>query len=233
MLSAFISGLAIGSLYVYKIINTLKFPLKSLAILQIIIGIMALSTIPLYNISFDIFYYFSQVIPKTNSGHHLFYVLSHGFCFLFMLPTTFFAGMTLPILTKLLLDKGYGEKSVGQVYAANTLGAIMGAILAQQWLMPQFGLKTVVGLGAFIDAALGFFILFSLIAHRKKMVCFIICFFTALYAFGILRFLPFNKNKMASGIFEFVYSPSGEQENVLFHKDGKTATVSISKVQNG
>ena len=41
-----------------------------------------------------------------------------------MLPTTVCAGMTLPLLTRKLMNSG-GEQAVGAVYAANTLGAII------------------------------------------------------------------------------------------------------------
>lgn len=231
MLSAFIAGLAMGSLYVYKIINSLQYPLRNLAHIQILMGAMALSTLPLYNISFEVFCFF-KMIPKTNDGYHLFNVLTHGFCFLFMLPTTFCAGMTLPILTKILLDKNHGEKSIGQVYASNTLGAIMGAVLAQQWLMPFFGLKIVIGLGGAVDILLGFFILFSVLKNIRNIYFLMLSFFTALYAFGILNFVQLNKTKMASNVFRFHYIIPDEKADVLFHKDGKTATVSVLKISD-
>ena len=41
-----------------------------------------------------------------------------------MLPATLLAGMTLPLITGALLRGGAGERAIGQVYAANTLGAI-------------------------------------------------------------------------------------------------------------
>ena len=43
---------------------------------------------------------------------------------LVMLPATFCAGMTLPLITYRLLRSPTGEKALGAVYAVNTLGAI-------------------------------------------------------------------------------------------------------------
>src|SRR3970282_446292 len=49
--------------------------------------------------------------------------------------------MTLPLLTAALLRRGAGEAAIGQVYAANTLGAIAGVILAVHARLPLLRLK--------------------------------------------------------------------------------------------
>ena len=36
---------------------------------------------------------------------------------LIMLPVTFFAGMTLPVLTNALMRQGSGEKAIGTIYS--------------------------------------------------------------------------------------------------------------------
>ncbi len=43
-----------------------------------------------------------------------------------MLPATFCAGMTLPLITRTLMRGAAGERAIGAVYAANTLGSIVG-----------------------------------------------------------------------------------------------------------
>ena len=59
-----------------------------------------------------------------------------------MLPATFLAGMTLPLFTHVLLSKGAGEKAIGRIYAANTLGAIVGVMFAIHVGLPLLGLKS-------------------------------------------------------------------------------------------
>jgi hypothetical protein len=51
----------------------------------------------------------------------------------------FMAGMTLPLFTYALLQRGAGERSIGRVYSANTVGAIMGVLLAVHVVMPAIG----------------------------------------------------------------------------------------------
>ena len=64
------------------------------------------------------------------TGGDTFNLASHFITLVVMFPATFCAGMTLPLITFTLLKQGGGEKSIGAVYAANTAGAIVGAIAA-------------------------------------------------------------------------------------------------------
>jgi predicted membrane-bound spermidine synthase len=83
-----------------------------------------------------------------------------------MLPATFCAGMTLPLLTGALLRRGAGEAAIGQVYAANTLGAIAGVLFAVHVGLPALGLKGTLLAGAVVDVALGL-VLFQFLERRK------------------------------------------------------------------
>ena len=74
---------------------------------------------------------------------------------LIMIPATFCAGMTLPLLTHELMRRGTGERAIGTIYSANTLGAIVGVLLTIHVLMPLIGVKGVILGGAGIHMALG------------------------------------------------------------------------------
>ena len=65
-----------------------------------------------------------------------------------MLPATFCAGMTLPLITRTLLADGSGERAIGAVYAWNTLGSIVGVMLGGLVLLPVIGLKAMLIAGA-------------------------------------------------------------------------------------
>lgn len=229
MLSGFIFGLAFGSLYIARILSSLKSPIKTLSVIQLSMGIAALLTLPLYNYTFEIMMILRPIVPKTELGYTIFNALIQGLCLLFMLPTTFFAGMTLPLITNLLLQKNYGEKSIGRVYAFNTLGAILGAVFAQQWLMPLFGLKSIIGLGGILDIGLGLAILWTIVQRRQ--VAFILTnVFSVAYAACMLGFVHLNPIKMASGIFRDSAQLLPNTTEILFHRDGKTATVTVAKI---
>ena len=47
-----------------------------------------------------------------------------------------------------MMRGGRGERAIGQVYAANTLGAIAGVLVAVNVLVPEAGLKVALVIGA-------------------------------------------------------------------------------------
>src|SRR6185295_11059378 len=88
-------------------------------------------------------------------GYTLFSIGRYAICLGVMLPATFCAGMTLPLITRMLVGAGVGERAIGQVYGVNTLGSIVGAGIAGLVLMPLLGLKWLLVAGASVDIALG------------------------------------------------------------------------------
>ena len=72
-----------------------------------------------------------------------------------MLPATICAGMTLPLITRALLQGSAGERAIGQVYSTNTLGSIVGAAVAGLVLLPVLGVKWLLITGAFVDLGVG------------------------------------------------------------------------------
>ena len=113
MLSAFIFGLAMGGLWIKSRIDSIKNVVVFLAIVQLIMGILALSTLPLYNYTFNVMQWLFNHLDKTDVGYALYNLSSHAIALSVMVPTTFCAGMTLPIITFTLLKYHHGEKSIG------------------------------------------------------------------------------------------------------------------------
>src|SRR2546423_14351438 len=91
---------------------------------------------------------------KTSAGMVGFKIARYGICLVIMLPATFCAGMTLPLITRLLYHNGK-EAAIGEVYAANTAGSILGVQLAGLALLPLLGLKFLLIAGGMLDVASG------------------------------------------------------------------------------
>ena len=89
MLSAFITGLALGSLWVKRRIDSLEDPRRFLARVQVAMGIMAMATLPLYSGTFDIMAWLMKSLPKTDTGYLLFNLSSHGIALAVMMPAAF------------------------------------------------------------------------------------------------------------------------------------------------
>lgn len=238
MLSVFVLGLAVGGLWVRKRMDQFKRPELTLGIVQVIMGAAAVATIPLYRLGVlavgGVFWYSENYLndERTTGLWILFNVVRYLVCLIIMLPATFCAGMTLPLITHVLLRRGEPEAAVGQVYGLNTLGAIAGATLAGMVLLPLIGLKATIVLGALIDMVLGVWLIVRAHAIRPtKQVRSLVRSTTiatvavAIIGFGILDVDP---RTLAAGVFRRGTVRMHDDYQVLLHVDGRTATVTVT-----
>ncbi len=226
MLASFIFGLALGGLWIRGRIDRAEDVPRFLGAVQVAMGVLALLTLPVYNDSFDLMAWMLAAVQKSEGGWVLFNLFSSLICLLVMLPATFMAGMTLPLISYALLGSRLGEKSIGHVYAANTLGGILGVIIAVHLALPDLGLKGALVLGGSIDVALGAFLLLR-VAGRRGLAPWA---WSAGGAAGVVcAVLLFHLDplKMASSVFRTGHASLARDTVVLFHKDGKTATVDV------
>ena len=234
MLSAFIFGLACGALWIQRHLDSISNPRRFLALIQIIMGILALSTLPLYENTFAVIKWLLMTLSKTNTGYTLFNLSSHAIALAVMLPPTFCAGITLPLITYTLLKEGHGERSIGAVYAVNTVGAIIGVFFAIHFGMPVLGLKGLITLGAALDMVVGLALLWGLVAkYDGKLMPTAITVVCMCSAAATLMFVDLDPYKMASGVYRNGSLIDPEKYRIMYHKDGKTATVSLSFSSNG
>lgn len=234
MLSAFIFGLAFGALWIQRRIDSIADPVKFLVIVQITMGLLALATIPIYGNSFSVMQWLMRTLSNTETGYHFFNLYSYGIALAVMLPTTFCAGITLPLITYALIKENHGEKCVGAVYAANTLGAIAGVIYAVHLGMPFFGLKGLIMLGGCLDLALGLGILWLTglqTGNRRMLAALITLCVTAVLATEFL--VNLDHYKMASGVYRKKGFFTQDQGKIIYYRDGKTATVSLTLGRSG
>src|SRR5205085_8461888 len=116
MLSAFILGLALGALAVSTRADRWHDPVRALALVQCAMGALAVATLPLYIASFSWISTLIGVFHKTSAGYVGFTIARYAICLAVMLPATFCAGMTLPLITRILYHNGR-ESAIGEVYA--------------------------------------------------------------------------------------------------------------------
>jgi spermidine synthase len=224
MLASFILGLALGGLAIRRHVDRSPAPERLLGWVQVAMALAALATLPAYNLTFDLMEALMRGLARTDAGYVLFNLSGAGIASLVMLPATFCAGMTLPLITGALLRSGAGEGAVGRVYAANTLGAIAGVVLALHAGFPLLGLKGLLMSGCAIDAAVGIALLarFSRpsVARGAAAGCALL-----LLAAGLA--VRFDANKMTAGVFRYGDLAASRDAKVLYARDGKTATVHL------
>ncbi len=232
MLSAFITGLALGGLLIARYADRIADPLRVTAWVQVLMALCAVCTLPLYHYSFDWMVYLMRALSHTDPGYSLYLLSSHATVLAVMLPTTLCAGMTLPLLTLCLArQRGYGERSVGVIYAVNTLGSLLGVYLAVFHLLPGVGLGWALFCGAVVDLLLGLLLFLHGGVGRRRLVA-PVALGCGVLALG-LSHAELDRLRMSSGVF-YGEAVSGEEDMVLlYHRDGPSATVQVGQEREG
>src|SRR5687768_4297476 len=222
MLSAFIAGIAFGGLWVRRRIDSAADTVRLLAWVQVAMGVAALATLPVYGATFRAMEIALGMLARSESGYWAFNLVSHGLCLAIMFPAAFCAGMTLPLITASLLRRGVGERAIGQVYAVNTAGAIVGVLAAVHLGFGVLGLKGLITAGAAIDLVLGLVLLRA--AGARMPVAATV---SALAVGGVVLFVQLDAHRMSSGVYRDGRLLPKEHA-VLQQIHGKTATISVT-----
>ncbi len=167
-----------------------------------------------------------EALKRNDAGYALFNISSHLIALIIMLPATICAGIALPLITLILLRENPDTSAIGKVYASNTLGGIFGVLLATGLLMPYLGLKNTVVAGALIDILLGLLLLGLIMpAIMRKQLVLVSTVFTGSFIL-LSQMMQWDSARLASGVYR-----DGQlgHKNIVMHKDGRTATVSVVK----
>jgi spermidine synthase len=244
MLSAFILGLALGAFWVRRRADRYADPVRALGVVQWSMGVLAIATLPVYVASFGLMATLHQAFRASDTGYDWFVVARYAICLAVMLPATFCAGMTLPLITRTLLQGGMGERAIGRVYAVNTLGSIVGAAAAGLVLMPLVGLKWLLVLGALVDIALAVLLLApradapdetghsrgpALPSASLESPARAAAFATVALVVVIAVFVRFDHTLLSSGVYRHGTIPTSGLYEFLYYRDGRTATVSVRR----
>lgn len=234
MLSAFILGLSLGAWWMRKRADRLVDPLRTLAIVQLVMGALAIASLPLYLRSFGWTAALIQATARTDSGYVLFTIARYLICLVIMLPATFCAGMTLPLMTRMLLRGGAGERAIGRVYAANTLGSILGAAATGLVLLPTLGLRGALLAGGALDMLLGLLALGGLARAGRPAPRLVLAGTGGLAVLAglVLWRVPWDQSLLSSGVFRVGRLIDRSQRDILFHADGRTATVHVTRFRS-
>jgi spermidine synthase len=134
VLSGFILGLALGSEVAARRLDRLKDPLRTAALLQILIAAWGALLVWLLS---DLPIRMADVIVLF-SDHFLLLQLAEAAVVLgLVLPPTALMGALLPVSLAVFRDGP--ARSVGRLYSANTLAAILGSLAASFLLIPRLG----------------------------------------------------------------------------------------------
>ena len=227
MLATFIAGLAFGGLWVRKRSKAVKDVVQYAGFVQVLMGAAALVSVPLLSSSFEWVGWTMRALARTEEGYTLYTFATAAIAMLIMFPAAFFAGMTLPLFTSALLRKGSGEAAIGRVYAANTLGAIVGVMLAVHVLIPSIGIRLTVTLAALVDALIGLYLLRMLSPGYWMPRVAVAGLATAAVFAASVHFGRLDPREQVAGVFRTGLASIPESAEVPFLRDGSTATIGV------
>ena len=235
MLSAFLVGIAAGSFLIRGATDRARLPLRLLGGVQWAMGVAALLTLPLYVEMFPTMGWLVRTLPRSDGGYLLFNLSRYGIALIVMLPATLLAGMTLPLLTATLLRGGAGERAIGQAYGANTLGSVVGAVVGGLFLLPLLGLKGLLAFGAALDMAVG--VALMVVSERGRRRRLAVGLGTGVGAAALVALVVLlvrlDQAVLTSGVYRLGTIPQPGAREMLFYRDGATATVAAHRIGSG
>ena len=149
MLAAFLFGIALGSMVLARWVDRIKQPVITFGIVQLGIGLFALILMP----AFEQLYGITYVLQSTFGGSRFWAFFS---CFIVMCLPTFLMGASFPLVTKIYTGNARQlGRSIGNVYAINTVGSILGAFCAGFILIPLLNIRPSIVLTVALNTCIG------------------------------------------------------------------------------
>lgn len=144
VVTAFLAGLALGSLLVARGVERARHPARWYAACELLVAVWAVVLVFAQQ-SVDAML---SAWVGADAAPWRQWLVSFSGTLLLLLPATVAMGATLPAMERCLRGLG-GTQAFSSLYAANTAGAMAGALGAAFWLVPQYGLlATALGCGA-------------------------------------------------------------------------------------
>jgi spermidine synthase len=142
VLAAFMAGLALGNLIFGPVADRHRRPLELYGRLEVGIAVSGLA-VTLFLLNGDVALgAIARVLADAGAARTPLRFLL--FFSLLLLPTTLMGG-TLPVLSRALASRGMEGRVVGALYAINTAGAVVGALVPDLLLVPIVGLTSTAG----------------------------------------------------------------------------------------
>lgn len=217
VLTAFLLGIALGGYLIRFVADRINSRLTLFAVIEILIGVFSAASLP---ILFSILKSaeMQSFVRDMSSQFGLLIVSESGVALLLMLLPATLIGATLPLAGRIFVaDLRYTGTMVGRVYAANTLGNVVGALLPGLLILPLVGIQKGVLLMAALNICLGLMLLVAQWKNLTRWAVVPVCIFLFL-AIGIIK-LPID--------FQFPSESQTKNDAVHFYDEGGMVTTKV------
>ncbi|MCC7416942.1 MAG: fused MFS/spermidine synthase [Acidobacteria bacterium] len=239
MAAAFITGIAIGSALGARVARRTVRPGFWLALTLIVCALAATTAAWYAAVRVPLMVAAAVAAPDAAFGPIVFWQ-ALGVSLL-LLPTTLALGAVFPLA--LTVASGDAEtaiaRDVARVYAANTFGAIAGALAGGFLLIPALGLRASFHSAALVGlvAGIGCLVVVLRWPGRRMRSAWWGAAAAAAAAGVVLALPPWDRDLLASGAYKYApYLGAGDLETVLrageleYYKEGAAGTVSVRRL---
>ena len=223
MLSSFLLGIALGSLVFGRLIDKTKQHLTLLAFIEVLIGLFAILSIWEFSKLNELMVSLTDRLPSWQ----MFVLARYVGAFLIMFIPTLLMGIAFPLASKIYSqNQDRLGKYVGNIYSVNTVGSVLGSIVAGFVMIPLLGITNSIILVASLNLILGIVILLSNPVMRRTRK------FAALASIAVI--IPVAGLAIPSdrplGLYSRPFRDLQEGGKVLFYDEGIGATVTVHQL---
>ncbi len=151
ILTGFFGGMAIGAAVGGRIADRVRSPLRMYGVLELLLVVVVLVTPLTFRLIHEVY----RGIYPTLEGTALLPLARLGLAVLALAPATIMMGATFPTLVRHFSRSAALSQAFGRLYSANTLGAVVGTLLAGLVLIELLGLGQALAVGAGCSAIAG------------------------------------------------------------------------------
>jgi len=239
MLVTFLIGLALGGFIYARFMGGREARLSTFGLIELWVGLAALATIPLFE---RLPLIFVRLLHGFGDTFNTFLSLQVLLSAMVMFVPTVLLGMTFPLVARLFTQSLYRVGSgVGSSYAANTVGAVLGAFAGGFILIPNIGVQNTIVFAVAMNLLIGCVLIFAdlrLAPVPRFALGLGVLILAVLIPFRIPRW---DQHVLTSGVtiyhdrYEGLPSDSlrleeMKRDDVLFYREGLTTTVSVHRI---
>jgi spermidine synthase len=152
ILTGFFGGMAVGSFVGGRLADRVKSPLRLYGVIEIVLVVIVLLTPVTFRLLHEVY---RGVFPSIEDQPIVLALIRFALAILALAPATILMGATLPTLTRSLSGGAHLSAAFSRLYAANTVGAIVGTLVAGLVLIELLGLTGTLVVAAACSATAG------------------------------------------------------------------------------
>jgi spermidine synthase len=165
VLSAFMGGLALGSYVLGRLADTPRNAFLIYGLLEAGVGLYGLAIPGLFALTRFVY---SRLYALSEVSFSLYTLVLFCLCFAVIVVPTALMGATLPMLSRFCVTQfaSLGRR-IGDLYAVNTLGAVLGCAGSGFYLIPELGLGGSVRLAAALNLSIAALVVLAVLLTRR------------------------------------------------------------------